>query len=61
LLNYLNPDTDGDGIPDGQDDNDFDGLSNLEEVTAGMDGFYTEPQDPCDPNVNAPYCPLHAP
>jgi thrombospondin type 3 repeat protein len=60
LLNYLNPDTDGDGIPDGQDDNDFDGLSNSEEITAGVDGFYTEPQDPCDPNVNAPFCPLHA-
>jgi hypothetical protein len=61
LLDYLNPDTDGDGIPDALDDNDFDGLSNIEEITAGADGFYTEPQDPCDPNVNAPTCPLHAP
>ena len=60
LLSYLNPDTDGDGITDGADDNDFDGLSNIEEISAGTDGFYTEPQDPCDPNVNARACPLHA-
>ena len=60
LLNYLVSDTDGDTINDGQDDNDFDGLSNLEEVTAGTDGFFTEPQDPCDPDVNARACPLHA-
>jgi IPT/TIG domain len=59
LLNYLDPDTDGDGIIDGDDDNDFDGLSNLEEITAGGDGFYTEPQDPCDPNVDARTCPIH--
>ncbi|HEX4735537.1 MAG TPA: IPT/TIG domain-containing protein [Thermoleophilaceae bacterium] len=59
LMNYLDPDTDGDGIPDGADDNDFDGLSNREEITAGGDGFYTEPQDPCDPDVNARTCPLH--
>lgn len=58
-LNYLDPDTDGDGINDGADDNDFDGLSNLEEITAGTDGFYTEPQDPCDPNSQARTCPLH--
>jgi hypothetical protein len=59
LMDYVNPDTDGDGIPDGADDNDFDGLSNAEEITAGSDGFYTEPQDPCDPDVNARTCPLH--
>ena len=58
-LDYLNPDSDGDGLNDGNDDNDFDGLSNLEEITAGTDGFYTAPQDPCDPNVNARSCPLH--
>jgi hypothetical protein len=60
LMNFLVSDTDGDGINDGQDDNDFDGISNLQEITAGTDGFYTEPQDPCDPDVNARACPLHA-
>ena len=59
LLSYLDPDTDGDGINDGADDNDFDGLSNIEEITAGTDGFFTEPQDPCDPNTDARTCPLH--
>jgi hypothetical protein len=58
-LNYIDPDTDGDGVPDGADDNDFDGLSNLEEITAGTDGYYTEPDDPCDPNAYARTCPLH--
>jgi hypothetical protein len=58
-LNYLDPDSDGDGVMDGADDNDFDGLSNVEEITAGADGFYTEPQDPCDPNTDARTCPLH--
>jgi hypothetical protein len=58
-LNYLDPDTDGDGVPDGADDNDFDDVSNLEEITLGTDGYYTEPDDPCDPNPYARTCPLH--
>ena len=58
-LNYVDPDSDGDGVNDGDDDNDFDGLSNKEEITSGTDGFYTEPQDPCDPNVDARTCPIH--
>jgi hypothetical protein len=58
-LNYLDPDSDGDGVNDGADDDDFDGLSNYEEITAGADGFYTEPQDPCDPDVDARTCPVH--
>ena len=29
---FVDPDTDGDGIPDGADDNDHDGLSNLQEI-----------------------------
>jgi hypothetical protein len=62
-LSYLDPDTDGDGIDDGADDNDFDGLSNLEEITGTSSGpyagMYTEPQDPCDPNTDARTCPIH--
>ena len=58
-LNYMDPDSDGDSTNDGDDDNDFDGLSNLEEVTAGTDGYYTEPQDPCDPDTDARTCPIH--
>lgn len=58
-LNYIDPDTDGDGVTDAADDNDFDGFSNLEEITAGGDGYYTEPDDPCDPNPNSRACPVH--
>jgi hypothetical protein len=59
-LNYLDADSDGDGIPDGQDDEDYDGVSNLEEITAGTDGYYTSPKDPCDPNPDARTCPTHS-
>jgi hypothetical protein len=58
-LNWLDPDTDGDGVYDGADDLDYDGYSNLEEVTAGTDGYFTVPVDPCDPNQDSPACPTH--
>jgi hypothetical protein len=60
ILSYLNPDSDGDSIPDGEDDQDFDSLSNLEEIQPGTDGFYSAPKDPCDPNPDARSCPTHA-
>ncbi|NLE43042.1 MAG: LamG domain-containing protein, partial [Lentisphaerae bacterium] len=40
-LNPLDADTDGDGIADGLDDDDLDGLNNLNEFLAG-----TDPNDP---------------
>jgi hypothetical protein len=58
-LNYLDPDSDGDGINDGADDLDYDDVSNLEEVTAGADGYYSAPIDPCDPNEDSRTCPIH--
>jgi hypothetical protein len=58
-LNWLDPDTDGDGTMDGADDEDFDGVSNIEEITAGTDTYYTEPEDPCDPNPGSRSCPVH--
>jgi hypothetical protein len=58
-LNYLDADTDGDGVTDAIDDEDFDGVSNIEEITAGVDGYYTEPEDPCDPNPDSRSCPVH--
>jgi hypothetical protein len=45
-LDFLTADTDGDTITDGADDNDHDGLSNIEEITAGDDGTTTDPEDP---------------
>ena len=60
ILNWLDNDSDGDGTVDGQDDQDFDGLSNLEEIQLGVDGLYSAPKDPCDPNPDARSCPTHA-
>jgi hypothetical protein len=64
-LDWLDPDSDGDGINDGADDQDHDGtfggvdLTNLEEVSAGHDGRVTDPTDPCDPNPLSAFCPQH--
>ncbi len=41
LTDFLNPDTDGDGLSDGQEDMDADGFSNVLEQLAG-----TDPKDP---------------
>jgi Bacterial TSP3 repeat/IPT/TIG domain len=58
-LDWLDPDSDGDGTIDGDDDLDFDGVSNIEEITAGTDGYYTVAVDPCDPNPDSRSCPVH--
>jgi hypothetical protein len=69
-LDWLDPDTDGDGIPDGADDQDHDGVSNLDEIKPPLSGTgYTiagrpaamssNPLDPCDPDPQSVYCPLH--
>jgi len=58
-LDYLDPDSDGDGVSDGADDLDYDDVSNLEEITAGVDGYYSAPVDPCDPNEDSRICPIH--
>ena len=42
----FDPDSDGDGLPDGQDDQDHDDVSNIDELRAG-----TWPMNPCDPAV----------
>jgi len=58
-LNYIDPDTDGDGVADGADDNDFDGYSNRDEFMGQANGYFSEPDDPCDPNPNSRTCPVH--
>lgn len=58
-LDAFDADSDGDGVPDGADDQDHDGLSNAEESSAGGDTFFTNPEDPCDPNEDAPLCERH--
>jgi hypothetical protein len=43
----FDPDTDGDGVPDGWDDQDHDDVSNIEEMRNG-----TWAMNPCDPVVS---------
>ncbi len=57
-LSPINPDSDGDGIPDGQDDQDNDGWDNFEEMQLGRDrtGLRVQPYNPCLPDPYAPTC-----
>ena len=51
--NFMDPDSDGDGVLDGADDQDHDGVSNVDELTQG-----TWAMNPCDPlNLDARACP----
>ena len=69
---WLNRDTDGDGIPDGSDDQDHDGYTNIEEdygaYIAGPFMAYAATHDtvinvhafnPCLPNLMSPACARH--
>lgn len=51
-------DTDGDGISDGADDQDQDGVSNFYEmqVSRWQTGFRVHPYNPCLPNLHALNC-----
>ena len=44
---WIDPDTDGDGVLDGQDDQDHDDISNIEELSNG-----TWIMNPCDPVIS---------
>ena len=69
--NWLDRDTDGDGIPDGADDQDHDGYTNIEEVFRGYAmpraAATTDPEpavdpfNPCYPNMASPTCPVEHP
>jgi Bacterial TSP3 repeat len=54
----MNPDTDGDGIPDGQDDQDNDGWNNFEEMQLERDrtGLRMQPFNPCLPDPYSLTC-----
>jgi hypothetical protein len=58
-LDFLSNDSDGDTVIDGADDQDHDGLSNVEEITPGTDVLYSDPLDTCDPSTASPFCPQH--
>jgi hypothetical protein len=49
--------SDGDGILDGADDQDFDGWSNLSELSRAQ--YRVQPFNPCLPDYNSPTCTKH--
>jgi IPT/TIG domain-containing protein/thrombospondin type 3 repeat protein len=70
--NWLNPDTDGDGILDGADDQDHDGYTNIEEdygayvagpfmawASSNNADVNVDAFNPCLPNVLSPACERH--
>ncbi|HXE44671.1 MAG TPA: hypothetical protein VN635_05690 [Conexibacter sp.] len=57
--NWLDPDSDGDGLPDGADDVDHDGYTNAQEVERGP--YWVQPFNPCLPDPTSPTCSLHPP
>jgi hypothetical protein len=70
VLDWLDPDTDGDGVLDGADDQDQDGLTNLQEQARNFVFYSGEPYDrrlainpfnPCLPNPSSPSCTKYVP
>ena len=63
----VDPDSDGDGVLDGADDQDHDGLANLDEVDrfGVRDGaglyLWVNPYNPCLPDYHSRVCTLHPP
>jgi IPT/TIG domain len=57
-LDPTDPDTDGDTIPDGADDQDNDGWSNFVEMqlSRGRSGYRVQPFNPCLPDPHARTC-----
>ncbi len=62
-LSATDPDTDGDGLPDGQDDQDNDGWTNIQEMQMSRDGLglRVQPYNPCLPNPHARTCSRYIP
>jgi hypothetical protein len=58
---WLDPDTDGDGLVDGPDDADHDGLNNIQETSRSQSGLWVNPFNPCLPDWKSPTCSLHPP
>jgi hypothetical protein len=57
-LDPLNPDSDGDGVLDGADDQDNDGWTNFEEMELSRTqiGYRVQPFNPCLPNPHSLTC-----
>lgn len=54
---WLDPDTDGDTLPDGPDDVDEDGYPNYQDILRGP--LWGQPFNPCLPDFESRTCPLH--
>jgi len=62
----IDPDSDGDGVLDGADDQDHDGWTNLEELDRSHDfgggtRYWVHPYNPCLPDWKSRVCTLHPP
>ncbi len=65
-VNYVDPDSDGDGVLDGADDQDHDGWSNADEMDryhdwGGGKHYLVNPYNPCLPDPTSRVCTLHPP
>jgi hypothetical protein len=62
-VNPILADSDGDGVPDGADDQDVDGYSNFDEMqrTRTQIGLRVQPFNPCLPNPYAALCGRYVP
>jgi hypothetical protein len=58
---WLDPDTDGDTLPDGADDVDHDGYANASEIDRVATGQWVQPFNPCLPDPTSPVCAKHPP
>ena len=57
----VDPDTDGDGVLDGLDDQDHDGYANRDELDRDATGLWVHAYNPCLPNPYSRTCSLHPP
>jgi hypothetical protein len=55
----IDPDSDGDGVLDGADDQDFDGWSNVDELERAH--YRVQPYNPCLPDYNSRTCSTYIP
>ncbi len=59
---WLNPDTDGDGLKDGADDTDHDGYSDAVEMNGERtNGMWVQPFNPCLPDPSSQTCSIYHP
>jgi hypothetical protein len=58
---WLDADTDGDGLIDGLDDQDHDGYNNITESDRTNGTLWVQPVNPCLPDYHSPICSIRVP